>query len=89
LSNESVASFSWNIDTTGLILQELTYNLTVKISRGNIVTCVENVNTTNTTMSGIKPLTNYTLTIQSKNKYTLSSTAVKVPFITPGIFYLL
>jgi len=48
---------------------------------------VENVDTTTIGVIGMKPLTNYTLTIQSQNKYTYFSPVVEVSFITTGIIF--
>ena len=81
--NFGKATFSWNSNTTGLFLKDHVFNISIVTTNGTIVQQIHNIKNKEFECSALEKYTNFTFTIQSKNKYTFSN-PLQYKFMTYG-----
>ena len=84
--NQTIA-FSWSTNTTNLIASKtLFYNVSIMSEDGVIVQQISDIDEEKVDLdvSDLDQLTNYTLVIQSRNKYTFSKETTDFTFFTLG-----
>ena len=85
--DRSTITFSWKSNTTGLYLKQLFYNITIySQDDGSIVQQLDafDKESIDANVSAFRQFTNYTLVIQSRNKYTYSLQTTSITFLRKG-----
>ena len=86
--NHGKATFSWKSNTTDLFLTDHVFNITIITPNGTIVQQQHNIQSKEVECPGLEQYTNYTFTIQSKNKYTYALESIEHQFKTYGVVYV-
>ena len=82
----STVTFTWQSNTTGLYLQQLFYNITVYSQDDDLI--IQQLDAFDNESIDVSGLTqfkkNYTLVLQSRNKYTYSLETTSITFLVKG-----
>ena len=83
--NRSTITFTWQSNTTGLYLKQLFYNITIySQDDDSIIQQRDAFDKESIYISGLSQLNNYTVVLQSRNKYTYSLQTTNTTFLRKG-----